>query len=64
MLGGGTFFPFFLFSLDIIEKTPEIYGHHVTCKAEELSAITLAASRKALEAFCSPSAAITYNRKK
>ena len=34
-----------------------------TCKAEELSAITLAASRKALEAFCSPSAAITYRKK-
>ena len=32
----------------------------LTCKAEELSAITLAASRKALDAFCSPSAAITY----
>ena len=31
----------------------------ITCKAEELSAITLAASRNALEAFCSPSAAIT-----
>jgi hypothetical protein len=31
----------------------------VTCKAEELSAMTFAASLNALEAFCSPSAAIT-----
>ena len=34
-----------------------------TCKADELSAITLAASRRARLAFCSPSAAITYKKK-
>ncbi len=31
----------------------------LTCSAEGLSAMTLAASRKALDAFCSPSAAMT-----
>ena len=34
-----------------------------TCRADELSAITLAASRRARLAFCSPSAAITYKKK-
>jgi len=36
-------------------------GHKFTCRAEELSAITFAASLRARDAFCSPSAAITYN---
>ena len=32
----------------------------LTCNAEGLSAITLAASRSAFDAFCSPTAAITF----
>ena len=48
-----------------IEETYEKYALGFTCKylncsAEEESAITSDASRKALLAFCSPSAAITY----
>ncbi len=34
----------------------------LTCKADELSAMTLAASRSAREAFCSPSAAMTWKK--
>lgn len=34
----------------------------VTCRADGLSAITLAASRRARDAFCSPSAAMTWKK--
>ena len=41
-----------------VKATAE-FGVEITCRADELSAMTFAASLKALEAFCSPSAAIT-----
>ncbi len=46
-----------------IQKLSNTYGHHfrlrVTCNAAGLSWMTSAASLRALDAFCSPSAAIT-----
>jgi hypothetical protein len=45
----------------IIHKAVELCLLSLTCNAEELSAITSAASLSALLAFCSPSAAITLS---